>query len=359
MSQNTVSGAFITLYDLDSLKLYLARGLYGFLMPPIFNEIGPRSKHYNVLADYACLRRDDHIFFFIKRKIIYGGQVLGSNKIGAFFVNGPYSPLGKRNKCGIFWDEGQRDCYQRTDQRGIFIVPEIGERCQPYLIIFGDKLGLKGNYISSDDLYWRLGNYSFPLPSNSILGMGFCILTPCETKIALDILKNEPRGKISIQTKEKIFLDGNPCPFQTNMLGIKSLNDAYIKNKFVNEAQIEASIIANPNLLIKKLQPTSNMVICRQIPISPFKPANMDRADICYYSQDFSNGSIPKTIIELKKGKGNQKAIDQVVRYLDWIYRITGSNIAKLINAYIIAPTFTRNVCIEKYKDQISLIQIC
>ena len=50
-------GLFIALYDEDTLKLYLNKGIYGFLMKPV-NEEAPssRSKHYAALADYACAR---------------------------------------------------------------------------------------------------------------------------------------------------------------------------------------------------------------------------------------------------------------------------------------------------------------
>lgn len=39
-------GLFVALYDEDSLKLYLNRGLYGFLMPPVLaNRPSSRSRH--------------------------------------------------------------------------------------------------------------------------------------------------------------------------------------------------------------------------------------------------------------------------------------------------------------------------
>ena len=47
-------GMFVTLYDENTLKLYLNRGLYGFLMKPTsVNTVSSRSKHYAALADYA------------------------------------------------------------------------------------------------------------------------------------------------------------------------------------------------------------------------------------------------------------------------------------------------------------------
>jgi len=43
-------GLFIALYDEQTLKLYLNKGVYGFLMKPVFTETpSSRSKHYAVL----------------------------------------------------------------------------------------------------------------------------------------------------------------------------------------------------------------------------------------------------------------------------------------------------------------------
>src|SRR5207245_7233665 len=50
-----LSGFFITLFDEGTLSLYLDRGIYGFHMRPEL-VIGPRSRHYQALADYACAR---------------------------------------------------------------------------------------------------------------------------------------------------------------------------------------------------------------------------------------------------------------------------------------------------------------
>ena len=45
-------GLFIALYDEQTLKLYLNKGVYGFLMKPVFTETpSSRSKHYAILAD--------------------------------------------------------------------------------------------------------------------------------------------------------------------------------------------------------------------------------------------------------------------------------------------------------------------
>lgn len=109
-------GLFIALYDEDSLKLYLNKGLYGFLMTPIMESIpSSRSPHYAILADYACSREGADLFFFLKRKIVYGGKIYGNKEIGSFFINGKTSPLGRKANAELFWDESKRkNTFQRT-----------------------------------------------------------------------------------------------------------------------------------------------------------------------------------------------------------------------------------------------------
>ena len=80
------------------------------------------------------------------------------------------------------------------DKTGIFKVSTssgVNDRCQPYLIRFKDYIGLKGRVIPSDDLYFELGSYPYPLPSNSIQGMSFCTLTPGESDILLSLFQED------------------------------------------------------------------------------------------------------------------------------------------------------------------------
>ena len=114
-------GLFIALYDDESLKLYLDKGVYGFLMPPVFTDRpNSRSRHYHILADYACSREGTDVFFFLKRKIVYGGKIFGNRESGSFYLNGLTSPLGRVADAELFWDESVRAKYFETDTPGVF-----------------------------------------------------------------------------------------------------------------------------------------------------------------------------------------------------------------------------------------------
>lgn len=356
MSNQLLSGLFIPLFDASSLLLYLKHNIYGFLMKPQSGTINPRSRHYQALADFACTREGTHIFFFINRSIIYGGTIKGSKEKGSFYLNGENSPLGELQKAELCWDESER--YTKTENKGIFVVNEA-EKCQPYIIKFNET-ELKGKKISSDDLYFELGKYGHPLPSNSIAGMGFCTLTPAETRIALSLIVSSEENLLDSFVSSEVIESKEGSLFNGNFV-FNSISEAYKKNMLVNEGHLEAILIANPSYLPQELQPSVEDVLCRQVPISPFKPMDMDRADICIYKEDsILNGALPNEIIELKREKANKNVIFQVQRYLKWMDLVLIKHREQFdkVKISVLAPSYTKNVkdyIIPEYKGKIKL----
>lgn len=353
-----LSGLFIPLYDADSLLLYLKYNTYGFLMSPQNSKVKSRSRHFHALADYACTREGTHVFFFFKRKIYYGGTIIGNKNKASFYLNGRNSPLGILHKSEIFWDESKR--YIPTKKEGVFKIEDIkNEKSQPFIIRFSDT-EIKGKAIKSDELYYELGKLRHPLPSNSITGMGFCTLTPIETKIALKLLQNSNENILDTETSKESLSVGKGNLFNGDF-GFDSIYDAHAKNIIVNEAHLEAALCANPSYIPDELRPSDEDVICRQVPISPFKPRDMDRADICIYKEDsILEGALPNEIIELKNRRANSKVIEQVERYLKWMELLLKHEQEQFnrIKVNVLAPSYTSNVkksISEKYKDKISL----
>jgi hypothetical protein len=266
--------------------------------------------------------------------------------------------MGRRANATVCWDESLRSVYKATQKKGIFDVPDVGERCQPYIVRFEDKVGLRGRQIVSDQLYFELGKYGYPLPSNSIAGMGFCTLTPGETDVALKLLREEPFSVATIGSNEKLSITGELEPFRPEY-GIGSLKEGFEKNLLVNEAHLEASVLANPELLPESARPNKD-TMCRQVPVSPFKPFQLDRADICYYSEDsIGNGTIPNTLIELKKKRAGDNAIEQIKRYLKWLYLIAPRD-ASRIAIFLLAPSFasSKDSLPASYQKQVEMIEI-
>ena len=346
-------GLFIALYDEESLKLYLDKGLYGFLMKPVMSpKPTAQSRYFAILADYACSREGTDVFFFLKRKIVYGGKIYGNKEVGSFYLNGQTSPLGRKADAELFWDESARKKYFATDKPGVFkVVKDGGDKAQPFMFQFYQNDNTE-KYIISDDLYFELGKYPYPLPSNSMQGMGFCTLTPGEVKTLIELISQSKKkiefeglGEIDKQGEETVFNDG-----------LVSLDE-----DLVNEAQLEFTILASLEPFAEFL--TDDYVLCRQVPISPFKPSEMDRADICLYSMNspIKNGTIPNVVIELKKEKATKPAYEQVTRYLKWLEAITDKEDFEKVSVYIIAPQIgkiRKNAVDLKYQDKIRMYSI-
>lgn len=306
-------------------------------MSPVEGDVASMN-HYYALADYGCGREGAHVFFFLKRQIVYGGQIVGNKNYGCFYLNGPYCPIGKTIGSQICWDESFRTRYSATMKNGVFKVPTrdgLKERCQPYLIKFRDEFGIKGNVISSDDLYFEIGSYPYPLPSNSIRGMSFCTLTPAEVNILLTLLSETP-DNIFKKSVDEIEFTREPLLFEPKY-GISNVTNA------ISEAHLESSILANPELLPPNLRP-EGATLCRQVPISPYKPYQMDRADVCYYTDEpIRDGTLPNKVIELKNARAGKGEITQIVRYLKWFHKVIPDEVTNL-SFYIFAPSFTRNI---------------
>lgn len=329
-------GLFISLFDKDTLQLYLDKGVYGQHMTPERGAPSSQSRHYNTLADYASCREGRHVFFFLERELYYGGQLIGEGNGPAFYLNGQYSPLGRRADAPLVWDESDR--YDSLDESGLFET-ERGEKCQPYLIRFDDNLGLAGRYITTDQYYIDLSEYPYPLPSNSMEGMGFCTLTARETEMLLDIFQDEAAtNSIDPQPSEDIDLQLRPVAYDTSY-GPDSVTEVQ------DESHLEAFVLADPDLLPEQLQPESRGdLLCRQVPVCPYKPpSHMDKADMCYYSDDkINDGTFPNTIIELKyKAGGSQpagkSAALQMQRYAEWLDNRLGPQ-ASMVDLYIYSP---------------------
>ena len=343
------SGLFILLYDDGSLENCLRNGLYGFLMPPVYEEKpSSHSKHYAVLSDYACCEEGTEIFFFNKRTITYGGKITATNNgEPVFYLNGDTSPLGRKADSRLYVDMSER--YETTDKKGVYYFGknQRGEdiyKAMPFIIEFDNYQPLTGKQIMSDELYFELGDYNYPFPSNSIQDKGFCTLTVKETNILLKLL-GESDKKLELensQTSDTNIYNDFKRLFNTSFLN---------ETKPTNESHLEFLLLAKSKkldeILYKSLPnvPKDKYIRCRQVPLCPFRPIQFDMADICLYSKNYpiKDGTLPNIVIELKNEPANFRAYEQVTKYLRWIKQIAPEEFDK-VKAIIIAPRFTRTL---------------
>ena len=233
-----------------------------------------------------------------------------------------------------------------TEDEGVYYLGkntrnEDRNRALPFVIEF-ETNELSGKQISSDDLYFELGKYNFQFPSNAIQKLAIVTLTPKETEILIDLMKESP-NKIFYDFDDQIkILDNKKVLFDTDL----------IDKDIINESHLEFTLLANSkklnNVLSKSLDLTykEDFVQGRQIPLCPFKPMQFDRADICLYDKNnpIRDGTLPNVVIELKKDQATYAAYEQVTKYLRWLEQITSKEDFEKIKAIIVAPKINKNI---------------
>lgn len=327
-----------------ALSKSLKYGIYGFFMKPIFEgQPSSQSRHYAILSDYACCEEGTHIFFFYDRNVYYGGKVTNDEKSeeSIFYLNGKSSPLGKKANSEFYYEETLHK--SRTNKETYIINDD--EKAIPFTIEFELDEELTGKKIDVDDLYWELSNYNYPLPINSIQGLSMATLTPGETNILLNLLKEKGvRIKLKpINNEPKIYYDKKTKFSKELIKGEKQISEAHLE--FLLLSQIE---------LIEKIIPNGEYTRCRQIPVCPFKSKNYDRVDIALYNKSdmIRDGTIPNVIIELKNKDVSYNEYKQVDKYLDWLNRIVDNDEFKKIKAFLIGPKISKNLNEKKLEEK-------
>lgn len=339
-----------------ALSKSLKYGIYGFYMKPIFEgQPSSQSRHYAILSDYACCEEGTHIFFFYNRYVYYGGKVSNENKDDTpiFYLNGKTSPLGKKANAEFYYEETLPKLKEET-----YIIND-DEKAMPFTIEFEVDEELTGKKISVDDLYWELSQYNYPLPINSIQGLAMATLTPKETEILLDLLKDkgEKTKNKPIRNEPKIKTDKKTQFSKKLVKGEKQISESHLEFLLLSQSELLNNII-----------PDGEYAKCRQIPLCPFKSESYDRIDIALYDKNnrIKDGTLPNIIIELKNKDVSFKEYKQVNRYLKWLERISAEEFEK-IEALLIGPKISRNLNKRqlkkegidiKYFDKIKLVEL-
>jgi len=70
-----MAGYIFNLDNIESLKLYIDKGVYATKLNPLKNNYWSRQ-HEGTLADYLTMKSDDSVYFFIDRKIYGIGKLI-------------------------------------------------------------------------------------------------------------------------------------------------------------------------------------------------------------------------------------------------------------------------------------------
>lgn len=308
MTEN--KGFVIHMSSVESVSIALKHGVFGQHVK--FEEnYSPYSSHFDILADYSCARDGDHVFLFKDNQIYYAGQITGNSDGAAFKFNGE-TPVYEAQ---LAWDESKRDDKTPAQRDGLFYTEKKREKGkqkvhQPYLLLFDTKSSeYAGLTTGADEYYYSIDEASeidSPLPSNSMKRRGFGPITPAETRVMLDVVKQEGRRPEIIEDIQLNF-ECEPIEYNPSI----ALNK---DTEFVNEAHLEAAILANPSLY--PVYDENSDFVCRQSPLTPNRSEGIDRPDISIYNGQ--NPMWPKKVVEIKNGKASERAANQINKYYKW-----------------------------------------
>ena len=132
-----------------------------------------------------------------------------------------------------------------------------------------------------------------------------------------------------------------------NLLSLCS-NDKFIKHEMAIEAGIVDVISQGLDSPFGKWD-----YVSRQVIASPFKPIDyMDRMDVFGYRYIRGYDTISKyLIIEIKKDSCTMDAIDQVMKYVDWINQEYSYGDYPMINAFLVCYDFPKEVI--EYRNKV------
>ncbi|HDR7868389.1 TPA: DUF91 domain-containing protein [Bacillus wiedmannii] len=329
-----MAGYIFSLDKKTNVGDYLQNGVYSTnLSVPKKNSW--QSHHEGTFADYFSMKEGDNVYFFQNRKIYGVGELINIGD-DCKYLNYPGADVPKIPEYKLI--KGNM-LYHRDKN-------SINNRC---LCIFTPAPAFFQKGIDMDEIlsfspksfrmlraFWKKSFIKIDEEENRalkniILKRNEEYIYEDEGKFNLDISFHE-------ELKSKI---GNDYLMKSENI----LNYAAVDDKIKHEMAIEASIVDiianNDTSLFGKWDYVSHQVIA-----SPFKPVDyMDKMDVFGYKFISGYDVVSKyLLIEIKKDKADCEAIDQVMKYVDWINQEYAYGDYSMINAFLVASEFPPHV---------------
>lgn len=341
-----MAGYIFTLDSEESLKRCFQDGVYGtFIKHPQTNHWG--IHHEGTFADYMGMKPGDNVYFFIKRKI-YGIGVIINIQDECKYLNYPDAlipnPEKHKNKT-LLYNLGELSYNQRCI---CFFTP--------YPNFF--KLG-----VDIDEVLLSNPN-SFKM-LRAFWKLSFIKIDDIENKALFDIILK--RNEFAINDSKEIYSFNNQVHSTVN--STKNLNQYWISSNTIIQYALDSAGKIRHEMAIESALVdliTKNKVnifgkwdyLSHQVIASPFKPVDyMDKMDIFGYRYIEGFKTVSKYLtIELKKDKSDKDAINQVMKYVDWISQEYAFGDYNMIEAFIVAYEFppevldyAKEICTRNY----------
>lgn len=322
-------GVVISVKDEDNIPVYLSSGVYGLklrLGPPDDPNLGP---YVRALEAYASCRRDDHVFFHTGDRFVYAGRVRGSDRYGAFHLNGRRGFLGRRAAAPLVWGGTAPGPLGTHSQDSTDITGRRRISC-PFLLRFGDYLGLAGRWVDGHSVYLSLGDYPHLLPITWTRSRMISI-SPGETKRLLSLFVEDSAGCLPAVAEMDSSVSDEAVPYDPrygpNYQGANTTEG------------LTAALLAHP-FQLPSLRPPAHAVIAHQVPISPYRPSDVPTVDVAWYTdQSPRDGTIPDVLLFVSVEPAGLDLARRIERQHAWLERLIGAVGDVEIKA--VAPEFT------------------
>lgn len=337
-----MAGYIFSLDNEDSLQLYIKNGVYATKQSTPSNAW--RAHHEGIFGDYATMQEGDNIYFFIRRKIFGIGKLVKVGRDCKYFnfpnAGKPKKVAYDRIKEHLLWDEGEKSVKQRClclfEPDPIFFM---------YGVDMDDVLSSNPSAFKMLRAFWKLSFVKFDDEENQ----AFRDI----------ILKRNQESLINIQSSSQIF-DYQPVHSSINnqlvvndysmTSGVSEMLTSCVEgDKLRHEMAIEAGTLCQ--LAINDLSTCKIFgkwdYLSRQVIASPFKPIDyMDKMDLFGYSyvQGFKPTKAHYLVGEIKKDEGDSEAVDQILKYVDWVKDEYCYGDYSMINAFLICYNFSEQV---------------
>ena len=339
-----MAGYVMNLDSVESLELYTKHGVYA---TKISAPAGYwRKQQEGTLADYATMQAGDNIYFFIDRKI-YGIGELGNIAEDCTYLNFPganspeeYDYSDKQEE--LLWDETE---YSVNQHWVCFFKPS------PYFFRDGidmdDVLSSNPSKFKMMRAFWKVsflkaGDDENQALKDVILKNNQQVLRVTNPG-ATQIFHSEYSG-FHARVAEKISNDGT---YTFNLTEV--IRAAKQGERLKHEMSLEAALLFR---LVNQRRHTIDIFgswdyLSHQVIASPFKPIDyMDKMDIFGYRYipGYEPTKARYLVIELKKDNAAIPDVDQLLKYVDWIKEEYAFGDYSMIEAYLVAADFPKEV---------------
>lgn len=338
-----MAGYIFALNNIESLKFCIENGIYGTNLSP------PRNNrwlihHEGTFADYFSMRAGDNIYFFIDRKIYgIGGLVNISQDCRYQNYIGSLRPTVqdyKTIKNSMLLNNNESNINNRL----ICLF-------EPSPYFFENGVDMDDVLASDPDSFRML---------RAFWKLSFIKIDDRENRALKNIIlkRNEkflkkPNGKFTFNSTLHHDIEAklnSRYDVDSHHILESAANGKLIRHEMAIEAGIIDIICSDNNSIFGKWDYISHQVIA-----SPFKAIDyMDKMDIFGYRYIEGYDAISKyLVIEIKKDKANIDVIDQVMKYVDWINQEYTYGDYSMIEAFIVAADFPREVI--DYRNSIGI----